>query len=229
MADIETRTITLDGVTLAPMPVRDAQEVQRAFKKLEDAAKKERERAEMAEEEKESCKDQMEEMTAAADKALADTKAEAKTEVEKRDAIIATKDAEIETLKQQLKDAAITPEKLDAFVQERGTVIDRARFALGDAKADFKTKSVGEIRRQVVDSRIGQKAKDWTDAQIEASFDSLTASFEPSKTSGNAADAAAAFSRPSFSYTADAAQKAKDAMYDEYNANLAKAWQGTRQ
>lgn len=225
MADIETRTITLDGVTLAPMPVRDAQEVQRAFKKLEDAAKKERERAEAAEEEKE----EMSEKCDAAIATIDEVKAEAKTEIEKRDAVIATKDAEIETLKQQLKDAAITPEKLDAFVQERGTVIDRARHALGDAKADFKTKSVGEIRRQVVDARLGQKAKDWTDAQVEASFDSLTAGFESSKTSGNVADAAAAFSRPSFAYTADAAQKAKDAMYDEYNDNLAKAWQQTRQ
>lgn len=224
MAD-EMRTLTLDGVTLAPIPVRDAQEIQRAFKKLEDAAKKECARAEAAEEEKEEAKSKMDEAIEAIDS----VKAEAKTEIEKRDAVIATKDAEIETLKQQLKDSEITPDKLDAFVQERGQVIDRARFAVNDAKADFKSKSVNDIRRQVVDARLGNTAKNWTDAQVEASFDSLTAGFEK-KSNGNSGDfrdAAQAFSRPGF--VINDAQTTKDAAYQEYNDSVSKAWQSNRQ
>jgi len=82
--------------------------------------------------------------------------------------------AEIETLKKQVADAALTPEKLEALVQERGAMLGKAKAVLGDKLVTDK-KSDAEIRRQVVDAKLGDTAKGWTDDQIKVSFDTLVA------------------------------------------------------
>lgn len=88
--------------------------------------------------------------------------------------LIATKDAEIVTLKKQVADNAITPDKLDAMVKDRAQVGGLARAVIGD-KLVVDGKSVGEIRRQVVDAKLGDAAKGWTEDQVTASFNTLTA------------------------------------------------------
>lgn len=97
-----------------------------------------------------------------------------------KDEALATKDAEIITLKKQLEDAqkAATPEALDALVKDRQTVIDKARATklLGD-KLVVADRSSLDIKRQIVTAYVGDRApvKDWSEAQINASFDTIPA------------------------------------------------------
>lgn len=85
----------------------------------------------------------------------------------------ATKDAEIATLKQQLADAK-NPAAIDAAVKARAVVVDSAKKILPDVVVDGK--SDAEIKRQVVDSKLGDLAKGWSDEQIAASFAALSVS-----------------------------------------------------
>lgn len=123
-----------------------------------------------------------------------------------------TKDSEIATLKQQLADAILTPAKLDDAVRARATVVDAARKVLSTVVVDGKTES--EIRRQVVDSKMGDKAKGWNDDQIAASFNTLTAGVVDS------VRAAHMHSQPNVQ-TTDA-----DAAHKQYVDGLNSAWKG---
>jgi hypothetical protein len=138
-------------------------------------------------------------------------KKEAEEDGKKKDALIATKDAEIVTLKAQLADAT-DPAKLDAAVKARSEVIGKARAVLGD-KLVVDGKSVGEIRRQVVDAKLTDAAKGWSDAQVEASFASLTAGV---KAAPNPLADVLSDTQP-----AGAGDKARSAYID----GLTKAWQ----
>lgn len=87
---------------------------------------------------------------------------------------VETKDAEIATLKKQVEDATITPAALDKMVKDRAEVAGKAATILGD-KLVTDGKTIAEIRRQVVDAKLGDIAKGWNDDQVAASFASLTA------------------------------------------------------
>lgn len=128
----------------------------------------------------------------------------------------ATKDAKIATLETQLKDGAMTPAKLDALVLERKGVADKAIAILGD-KASVAGKTNTEIMKQVVDAKLGDKAKDWNEVQIAASFEALTADV---KTTG-VTDTARAFSTPPVQQVQDSA-----ARYDARDKRLSDAWKG---
>ena len=91
---------------------------------------------------------------------------------------IAAQDATIATLQKQLADAKLTPQQLDAMVTERVATIGKARAAAGGTLAT-DGKSIEDIRRAVVDSKLGPAAKGWDDNQIRASFDTLTAGIVP--------------------------------------------------
>lgn len=80
---------------------------------------------------------------------------------------------QIAVLNQKLQDAEITPVKLDALVKQRSSVIDAAKKVVADA--DFAGKTEADIRRQVVDAKLGAAAKDMSDAAIEGAFTALTA------------------------------------------------------
>jgi len=145
-----------------------------------------------------------------------------------KDAAILTKDAEIATLKAQLTDAAMTPAKLDALVKERTAVIDKASIYMNKTiKADGL--SVADVRRQVVDAKLGDVAKGWNDDQVAVSFSSLTADVKAKATDGSIKDAATVFAQPHRSGfvggdTVDA-QTRKDAAYDAYDKDISQAWQ----
>jgi hypothetical protein len=94
------------------------------------------------------------------------------------------KDAEIVTLKKQLADAAMTPQKIAQAARDRNSVEQRAK-ALHDAVVITDDKSDADIRRQVVDVRIGDVAKGWTDEQVTASFNTLTATQARDNDNGN--------------------------------------------
>jgi hypothetical protein len=83
------------------------------------------------------------------------------------------KDAEIVTLKKQLTDAAMTPQKIAQAARDRNSVEQRAK-ALLDTVVITDDKSDADIRRQVVDAKIGDVAKGWTDEQVMSSFNTLT-------------------------------------------------------
>jgi hypothetical protein len=159
---------------------------------------------------------------------------------------LSTKDAEIVTLKQQVTDSAITPAKLDLLVKDRGNVVGKARIVMGSNadKLVIDGKTDGEIRRQVVDSKLGDAAKGWDDVMVRASFDTMTADIKPEQLVSNTADSMrAAFNgnpgnqRPQ-GWNGQQAQPqgggqqapqfARDGenVYDAYDRNISEAWKG---
>jgi len=108
------------------------------------------------------------------DAAMADAvaaKDKAETDLAAAQTSIAAKDTEIADLKAKLEDAEITPAKLRDAAKVYGDTAAKAK-ALGvthDEDAD-----VDAIMKTVVAAKMGDAAKDWTDAQIAASFAVLT-------------------------------------------------------
>ena len=148
-----TRKIMIDGISVE-MEERDTQVVERRLSALE---------AELA--------------TAKTALATAQTTAQndvatARTETANATTLANNKDAEIATLKSQLADAKMSPDKLDKLVTDRVATVQRAK-ALHDAVV-VDGKSDAEIRRQVVAAKLGDTAKDWTDDMVTASFNTLS-------------------------------------------------------
>lgn len=138
---------------------------------------------------------------------------------------VATLTAENATLKTNLADAT-SPAKLDAAVAARADSVAKGKAIIGD-KLIVAGKSLGEIRRQVVDAKLGAVATGWTEDQVATSFATLTADVKTP-----AADPLADAIRgggghvvagPSAGgWTSDAAKKA----WDESNAASRDAWKG---
>lgn len=142
------RAMQVDGIE-CQMTDTAAQVVQRHIQKLEQQLADARKKASEKEEEE----------------------SERSADAKKIEDSLKAKDAQIATLQQQLKDAQ-DPHKLDAAVKERQGVIDRARQVLPTLRVDGQT--VGDIRKQVVVNRLGDRANGWDDNQIAASFETLT-------------------------------------------------------
>lgn len=136
-----------------------------------------------------------------------------KEEVEKDSA---TKDAKITTLEAKVKDAEVTPDKLDAMVKDRAEVIGKAKAVLGD-KLVVDGKTLSDIRRQVVSAKVGDAAKDWNEDQLHASFAALTADMKPGDTA--VTDMNRAFAAP--------AAGAPGQGYTNYDKKLTDAWKQT--
>lgn len=137
---------------------------------------------------------------------------------------MATKDAEIVTLKKQVEDSKLTPAKLDALVKDRALIAGKARAVLGD-KLVVDSKTDTEIMAQVVTSKLGDASKDWNADQIKISFDTITAGTKPVDAATGTAvyDTARAFSAPSHD-GGDARAKADKVIADR-DARLNNAWQ----
>ena len=156
----------------------------------------------------------------AKDAEIAKLSAQVATDASAAKTALEAKDAEIATLKKQLEDARLTPDAIDQLVKDRAVAIGKARALVGD-KLVVDGKSDAEIRRQVVDSRLGDTAKGWTDDQVRVAFDTLTAGVKlDQKPDGTAALAAAlGDSRPTSDATA-----ARDAAHDGMVKHLGDAW-----
>jgi hypothetical protein len=148
------RSFVVDGITVE-MEERDMQVVERRVNSLENDL--------------ETAKADLGALRAASQAEIAT----AKTETANATGQVQTKDAEIATLKQQLADAKLKPQDLDKMVEERGQTLGRAKKLLGDALV-VEGKTDSEIRRQVVDAKLGDTAKGWTDDMVKASFNTLT-------------------------------------------------------
>lgn len=88
----------------------------------------------------------------------------------------ATKDAQIATLEQQVKDAAPTPAQLRDAAKAYAQVCDKAK-ALGVQFAEDADSDA--IMKAVVDAKMGDAAKDWSADQIAASFAVLSKDAKP--------------------------------------------------
>jgi hypothetical protein len=133
------------------------------------------------------------------------------------DALTAQNDA----LKKQVTDSAITPAKLDQMVKDRSEVFSKAKAILGD-KLVIADKSMHDVRKQVVDAKLGDTAKAYTEDQVKIAFDSLTNDIKVDPASTAAHDTARAFSG---SFTpAQVGDKAK--MYAEADKKLENRWKG---
>jgi hypothetical protein len=136
---------------------------------------------------------------------------------------VASKDAEIVTLKKQVEDGKLTSDKLDAMVKDRAEMVGKAKAILGD-KLVVDGKSDADIRKQVVDAKLGDAAKGWDEAQIKTSFDTLAAGVQ----ANGSQSVADAFSgnggghRPGY----NGQVQTKDAAYGSYDKRLAEAWKG---
>jgi hypothetical protein len=135
---------------------------------------------------------------------------------------LATKDAEITTLKKTVEDSKLTPAKLDQLVKDRALIAGKARAILGD-KLVVADKSDTEIMKQVVDAKLGDAAKGWNDDQIKISFDTLTAGTKAVDMAiSGVADTARAFSMPG----GGDARTAADAVIAKRDQQLGDAWKG---
>lgn len=135
---------------------------------------------------------------------------------------IAAKDAEIVTLKKQAEDSKVTPAMLDAMVKDRAECAGKARAIIGD-KLVVDGKSTAEIMRQVVDAKLGDVAKGWTDEQVKVSFDTMTAGVKAvDKVTDTSVVLAGGFSGQPAQQMSDAADKA----YADRNTRMENAWKG---
>lgn len=111
---------------------------------------------------------QIKDATEAKDKALADV---ATLTTEKQQL-----DAKVTTLEKQVADAKLTPQQLRDAAKAYAAVCDKAK-ALGVTVTDEMDEAA--VMKAAVSAKIGDAAKDWNDAQIAASFATLTADIKP--------------------------------------------------
>jgi len=147
-------------------------------------------------------------------------------EIAKLTTDLATASTKVTTLESQLKDAVVTPAKLDALVADRKVVADKARFVMGDKASTLVIdgKTDDEIRSQVVTAKLGDAAKGWSADQVKVSFDTLTAGIDLTKLTttdgrGGVLDTARAFSAPTVQQN-DAVDKA----LNDRDQRLQNAW-----
>jgi uncharacterized protein len=125
------------------------------------------------------------------------------TAIEAKDAEIATLTATNATLTAELSDAR-DPAKLRDAATEYANTVAKAK-ALGATIAD--NASTADVKRAAVNIKLGDAAKDWTDAQVDVSFATLAASVKDAKPDAFR-DAMSQRQPADF---ADAAAKAKEA------------------
>lgn len=154
MSEKLTKTVTVDSLSVLTDDM-GAQILQRHMGQTTDSLKAATEKV-----------SSLEKQLADANTALAAAQAETAKVTE-------TKDAEIAVMKKQLADSAITPEKLDTLVKDRAVVVGKARTVLGD-KLVADGKSIDDIRKQVVDAKMGDAAKNYSVDAVTAAFNALT-------------------------------------------------------
>jgi hypothetical protein len=84
---------------------------------------------------------------------------------------LATKDAELVTAKKQLEDSKLSPQQLRDAAKAYQQTVDKAK-ALGVNVTDVMSEA--DIIKTAVLAKVGDAAKDWNDAQLAASFATLS-------------------------------------------------------
>jgi hypothetical protein len=99
-------------------------------------------------------------------------KDKAETDVARLTTDNATLTADKAKLEQQLKDAELTPAKLQDAAKAYAATVDKAK-KLAPSLSIADEMDEPAIRRAVVAARLGDAAKDWSDEQVAISFDTL--------------------------------------------------------
>lgn len=200
------KTMVIDGITVEVGDGNATEVIQRHIRSLEDK----------------NAKLTTDLATATADHAK--VVADKDGQIAKLTTDLTTATTQVATLETKVKDAEISPAKLDAMVADRRVMIDRAKVVFPAVVIDGKTD--GEIRKQVVGHKLGDKSKDWNDEQIKISFDTLTSDVKaPASTGtmhqpGGIADQA----RVLGSHQTSDAQTQREQAWAERNKRTADAW-----
>jgi len=92
-----------------------------------------------------------------------------KQKLDRLTAEVATKQAQLVTVQKRVDNL---PAELQRLVTERLDATTKANAILGEVR-DWSPEPTENIRRFVVLSKIGDKGRGWSDAQIKAAFDTL--------------------------------------------------------
>lgn len=101
----------------------------------------------------------------------------AETKVGELTATVSTKDGEIAALTTKLKDAEVTPERLQAMAADRASLIAAATAVVPGIVTDKLT--AAEIRKAVVTAKLGDSAKDMDEAALGGAFSVLAKDVKP--------------------------------------------------
>jgi uncharacterized protein len=131
---------------------------------------------------------------------------------------------EIAALKKQLEDAVAKSDQktIDAAVKEKIELLLKAD-AVMDGKADFTGKEANEIRRIAVMAKMGDSAKDLSDAEMVGAFKILTANLKPRSGTDRLADSLSLLGQGGGS-NQNEPKVLKDKAYGDYVHNLTGAW-----
>lgn len=147
-----THQVVVDGVSLQVADAATAQLIAKALKDAEDkTVLSDKKMSDL-------------------DKKIADMEEELAALKKTKDAESTAKDSIIADLQKKLADST-SPQALADAVASRTALIDSAKKMLTNIVTDGKTDA--DVRRQVVDSKLGEKAKAMDDAQIQVAFDTL--------------------------------------------------------
>jgi cation transport regulator ChaB len=141
----------------------------------------------------------------------------------------ASKNGEIAALKKQLDDAnaRLTGKAFDEAVKERIDLLTKAN-AVMEGKVSFDGKEPAEIKRMVVEAKLGDGAKGLSDAEINGAFKWASASVTvtPARGTERLADDLSLLSFGGG--TRHDPQAIKDAAYEKYCNSLGTAWKSHR-
>lgn len=118
---------------------------------------------------------------------LTTDKSSAETQIATLTTDKATLEAKVTTLEKQVADAKMTPAQLRDAARAFQIVADKAK-AMGVTVSDEMDEPA--IMRAVVSAKLGDAAKDWTDAQFAASFSTLMTSIKDAASVANLSPAA---------------------------------------
>ena len=101
----------------------------------------------------------------------------AETKVGELTATVSTKDGEIAALNKKLEDEKVTPAQLEKMANDRATLIGQAKAIHAEVVTDGK--SASEIKKAVVEAKLGDAAKGLDDAAISGAFTVLAKDVKP--------------------------------------------------
>lgn len=108
---------------------------------------------------------------------LSDKLTASETKVGELTATVSTKDGEIKALEQKLEDAKVSPEKLEQLARDRAALVATAKALDPNIVTDGKGEA--EIRKAVVEAKLGDAAKTMDDAAITGAFAAFAKDVKP--------------------------------------------------
>jgi len=161
-----------------------------------------------------------------ADEAEEEQEEEKKTRGEK-DAAFAALKGENAVLKKQLEDALAKSDvkALDARAKERIDLLLKADAAM-EGRGNFDGKEDAQIRREVVTAKLGDAAKDLSDAELVGAFRAVTANLKPRSGTDRLADSLSLLGQGGGA-DQNNPKALKDAAYQAYVKRQQDAWKTT--